>query len=268
MGLFERFKKKPEAGTVDNKWDMSGVEFAGAKNGEKEPLVKAVGVAEVSKAQVMQGKFQRLEDDGTSQDASLLMPEKGIFGVFDGVGGSVGGRLASATAANKVAELGRKHQVRNALDLGTMLDMASFEINNTEGAGSSTGTLVKITEVDGKKMMMWTSVGDSRVYVVDNNGRASQISKDEGYENVITNALGGGGANGKRAMQAGTVLLNNGDRVVLCTDGITGDKGTDLMSERELGSIVGRAKTAELAAADLLKTARKRDDRTAIVVQI
>ena len=236
--------------------------------GEKEPVVKSVAVAELSRAQVSQGaeNFEDLREDGSSQDKSLIMEEQGLFGVFDGVGGSEGGRLASSAAATEVQKRGLS-DVMNSLDLCDILDAASAAINRTPGAGASTGTLAKIKEIDGQKMLMWASVGDSRIYIVSGN-KAVQITKDEGYENKITNALGGGGGDESRARQAGTIYLNTGDRVVLCSDGITGDKGSDLMSAAELGDIVAEAKTANEAARNLTLRARKNDDRTAIVVQI
>lgn len=236
--------------------------------GEKEPTIRAVATAELSKAQVMQGVqgSEILREDGSSQDTALVMQEQGLFGVFDGVGGVKGGRLASGTAAGEVKRLGN-NEVRNSLDLCNMLDAASDAINRIPEAGASTGTLAKIKEIEGRKVLMWASVGDSRLYIVNRAGEATQITKDEGYENKITNALGGGGG-GKRARQAGTAYLNAGDRVVLCSDGITGDKGDDLMSAAELGGIVAGAPTADEAARGLATKARKRDDRTAIVVQI
>ena len=241
--------------------------------GEIERTIKASSVAEVSKSQVIQGMLstEMLEDNGTSQDSSLMLPEKGIFGVFDGVGGSADGRIASSTAAQTVAELSSRMDVNDASDLCAMLNQANIAIENATASGASTGTLVKIVESEEGKLMMWASVGDSRVYVVDSQSQARQISKDEGFGNKITNFLGGrmhGRIEKDIAKQAGAVYLNEGDRVVLCSDGITGDVGEDLMYEEELGGIVGGAQTVEQAAARLVQGARKRDDRTAIVVEV
>ncbi|MBR3220290.1 protein phosphatase 2C domain-containing protein [Candidatus Saccharibacteria bacterium] len=260
-------------------WEQMQLINKEAKNGremvgEREHVIKAVGSAEVSKAQVLQGlNSEHLEDDGTSQDTALKMPEQGIFGVFDGVGGAANGRLASSTAAAEVRRLGETSEVRNSLDLCGMLDSASRAINNAmatdEEKGASTGTLIKIAETDGHKTLMWASVGDSRLYVVSGRNQVRQVTKDEIRDDgrTITNALGGG-LPGERARQAGTVILNSGDRVVLCTDGITGDEGADIMSAGELSAVVSRVPTAEQAAEDLVRQARKRDDRTAIVIQV
>lgn len=233
-----------------------------------EVLADKMGSYIVSRAQVKQGlmRGERMSDDETSQDGALVMPDRGLFGVFDGVGGMHGGRLASQTAVETIKSMSEK-EVHGGQDLCEMLDAASMAINRTEGAGASTGTLIKIQQTSERQLMTWASVGDSRVYVVDKNGQAVQLSQDEGYENKITNSLGGPGPE-RRARQIGRYSLQKGDRVVLCSDGITGDKGADLMRAEELGMIVHRAQTAEAAVQELVDNARKVDDRTALVIEI
>lgn len=115
-------------------------------------------------------------------------------------------------------------------------------------------------------MMAYAMVGDSRLYVVHKDGSVEQVTKDEGYENVITNALGNPVGPGEgRTQQFGEFDIHDGDRFVLCSDGITGDKGTDLMSNEELGRIVMSSRSAREASLNLVNNARKKDDRTAIV---
>ena len=59
-----------------------------------------------------------------------------------------------------------------------------------------------------------------------------------------------------------------GDRIVFCSDGITGDYEPDLISNDEVASVVERAKTAEQAARDLIAISTKIDDSTAMVVEV
>ena len=66
--------------------------------------------------------------------------------------------------------------------------------------------------------------------------------------------------------QFGEVKLKRGDKIVLCSDGITGDKGSDLMSNDEVASIVSRSANSEDASRNLVAGARKVDDRTALVI--
>ena len=76
-----------------------------------------------------------------------------------------------------------------------------------------------------------------------------------------------GGRNGSDVDERniGAIRLAPGDQVVLCSDGITGDVGGDVRSERDIAAAVcGRS--ADEATRNLFMMATKYDDRTAIVV--
>lgn len=65
----------------------------------------------------------------------------------------------------------------------------------------------------------------------------------------------------------GSIRLSAGDQIVLCSDGITGDTGSDIRSESEIAAAV-HGKSSGEATSNLLKIATKYDDRTAIVVNV
>lgn len=85
-------------------------------------------------------------------------------------------------------------------------------------------------------------------------------------EHGIGNSLNGGrGGFGIDERNMGAIRLAPGDQVVLCSDGITGDVGGDVRSERDIAAAVcGRS--ADEATRNLFMMATKYDDRTAIVV--
>ena len=229
--------------------------------------------SQVSRTQVRQGfainqlHGGNLEADPTCQDAYLARQNEGFFGVFDGAGGEVGGREASHAAADSVNQACDKYNLKSGADLAYILNAANQPVRSaTNGQGYTTATLAKVIEQDGRKMLAYASVGDSRLYIVHQNGSTDLITRDEGEGNRITNALGIAGDD--RTRQYGEIPISSGDKVVLCSDGITGDYGDDLMSEAELGDIVQRSRTPEEATANLVTTARKTDDRTAIVFGI
>ena len=237
-----------------------------------EKLIKGGSFYQASRAQVKNGMRaemgQRLPFDQTCEDSSFVDPDKGFFGVFDGAGGHEGGRRASSIGAETMADL-MMHagEPKTPDDLANWLDEASRRVKNDPAAGMSTATLAKVIKrPDGGKAVMYAQVGDSRLYIVRKDGRAELVTKDEGFEKYITNALGGG--NEKTCVQAGYRELNDGDKIVLCSDGITGDKGDDLMSEDELGRTVMGAGDTAYAAQALVHQARKSDDRTAIVAEV
>ena len=270
---FEYYERIKELKADSEK--VFGKSVAPAKAPEREQnheqLIKGGSYYQISRAQAKQGMRaemgQRLPSDANCEDSSFIDPDSGFFGVFDGAGGHEGGRLASEIGASTIADLSmRNGEPKTPDDLAKWLGEAGARIRANSAAGVTTGTLAKVIKrPDGGKAVIYAHVGDSRLYIVHPDGRSELVTKDEGFERYITNALGQGN---EKVNQAGYRELSDGDRIVLCSDGITGDKGTDLMSESELGrTVVGAGDTAYAAQA-LVHQARKNDDRTAIVAEV
>lgn len=254
------------------------VEMPAATGEQAETIVKDFGYYEMSRAQVKAGMTannpgDRLPQDYT-EDAHLLMPEQGLFAVFDGAGGTNnvngGARIASQTAAAKVHELASNLDLANQGNLAWALNEASRAIEADPRAGLSTGVVAKVIEENGAKKLAYASVGDSRIYIVRENSFVIPVTKDEGEGKFITNALGriNSRDHSSRTKQLGSVDLWPGDRIVLCSDGITGDKPEEAMSDNQIAAIVGLAWNPYQAAVELTEQARKTDDRTAIVFEV
>lgn len=92
------------------------------------------------------------------------------------------------------------------------------------------------------------------------------VSRDEGYGNVVDNYLGERWR-WRGVQQKQSIAVAPGDRILLVTDGITGDWEPDLLSEGDLEQAIAGL-DAEAAAQRLIEVARKSDDRTAIVVDL
>ena len=204
--------------------------------------------------------------DDSCEDSYFCRPETQLYGVFDGAGGMAGGRLASQITANVLREYSDKYEMKSCSALAAALEDANRRVANDPNAGASTAAVAAVYNRNGRMLLSYASVGDSRIYVVDAAGKARLITEDEGIGRIITNAIGHIKDNGEpTATQFGEIDLHEGDRVVICSDGITGDYGDDLMSETELGNIVRDSHGAMDATKNLLSAARKKDDRTAIV---
>ena len=223
---------------------------------------------QVSRAQVRAGMVNSesvrggLWADDSCEDSSFSRPELQMFGVFDGAGGEHGGRAASRDAVSVIENLSNQYRFLTGEHLKWVLEQANDAVAKDPAAGYATAVLAKVVERDDGKYLAYASAGDSRIYIVNADGKARQITRDEGEGKIITNALGVDSAN---IQQYGDIKLNLGDKVVMCSDGITGDYGADLMSDEEVGAIVANAGSAEEAAEDLVSQARKTDDRTALV---
>lgn len=216
--------------------------------------------------------------DKSCQDSLMINPDLAIFGVFDGVGGSANGRLASEMASDYIywlsnperKTLSTEKQERNDFSTGEQLaaalDDASRYVSENVKGGTTTASLARIVNRGDKKYLCFAQVGDSRIYIVDKNGKAKMVTRDEGYGHWITNSLGGKTARDKTCKQYGDIPLEPGSRIVICTDGITGDYEPDLMSDETIGRIVSEAQSPQEACIKLVKDASKIDDRTVIVV--
>ena len=227
--------------------------------GRGEKPVKDFGAAMLGKSDVMWGLKKPCEDELFADQ------KKGIFAVFDGMGGDFGGGEASKTAALAMGEILDYMDPKTSEDLGQVLTRVAHRVERNRKAGATTGVVGRIVKTkSGKKKLIYANVGDSRIYLV-NEDKATQITQDEGLGHNIWNALG---LEIFKMKQVGEVKLEERDRLVFCTDGVTGDTEDDFMSDEELAMIVSGAKNCSQAAKELTEKARKKDDRTAIVVEV
>jgi protein phosphatase len=128
--------------------------------------------------------------------------------------------------------------------------------------GATTATVAWI----GDGQMNYVSIGDSRLYLA-RDGNVRQLTQDQGEGNLLDNVLGELPPPDYQslAQQNGTLALEPGDKLILVTDGITGDFPPDLLSVGEIEAAVAEDEP-QAAADNLIQAARKHDDRTAVVV--
>ncbi|MGH7610199.1 MAG: PP2C family protein-serine/threonine phosphatase [Candidatus Dormibacteria bacterium] len=197
------------------------------------------------------------------QDRFLRETALGLFGVFDGVGQFSGSGEAAETAASLVLEA-----CRSAGEVGPEPLVSGCQRAHAAIIAADTGATTATTVWIDRDRAAYASVGDSRLYQ-QTAGLAlpRQVTVDEGEGRFLDNALGVGGvgASSPVARQSGWLTIAAGDKLVLVTDGITGDYPPDLLSPGELGEAIA-GDDPELAAKRLVEIARKHDDRTAVVV--
>lgn len=219
-----------------------------------------------------------------------------VFAVSDGMGGANAGEFASRIAVDAIARLmTRSFQLaaagfsRGETDfLEQLIEQIHDEMarqggayEETEGMGA-TLTLCWITPTE----LHFAHVGDSRLYYLPAEGKIRQVSHDHTHvgwllrngrisatearlhprRNVLQQVLGG--RMHSIEPQLGTILYEPGDRLVLCTDGIS-----DQISERSIESLVRNPPprlAQELPANRLVLDALdfSRDNLTAIVVEL
>ena len=236
-----------------------------------------------------------------NEDAHFIDPDLGIFAVCDGMGGHAAGEVASGIAVKVVREHWSSDDTLKVID--TWLEQGTIQARKAMLAAVNAGVIAAHDAImaeatrDRTKGGMGTTIigalviggdivfaqcGDSRAYMV-RDGIAMQLTEDhtllarllaagvdvdtsnEGsrFKSMLTNALGIG-----PECKAATfvVPLADGDRFLLCSDGIT-----EYVNEPEIGEVLSEQPSPARAAQKLVELALQRgggDNATALVVRV
>ncbi|MDF2578959.1 MULTISPECIES: PP2C family protein-serine/threonine phosphatase [Microbacterium] len=181
-------------------------------------------------------------DTGRRRDSNqdAVLAQYPLFIVADGMGGHIGGEIASASAVERlrgVADRGvvTPEDIEEALERAVG-DIADHPETTDDGTGT-TVTGVYLDIVDGEPQWTTLNIGDSRVYllrdqaiaqvttdhsVVQELVAAGRLSPEEAeqhpYGNVITRAVGPSDGVTPDYVRLDVV---DGDRFVICSDGLT-----------------------------------------------
>jgi len=175
-----------------------------------------------------------------NEDYCLIEPKTGLYILADGMGGARAGERASRLAVETVAETvhGARHRDSQALlsaveEANRRVLEAAQRDPTLEGMGT---TLVAALETDGSLSI--ASVGDSRVYVLDDSG-FRVITDDQTWINEVGRPLGldeeslrnhpmrhvltmAIGASTPLTVNCYAVPLESRSLVLMCSDGLHG----------------------------------------------
>lgn len=191
-----------------------------------------------------------------------------LFAVADGLGGHVGGDVASATAIEAVAAYDGLVEPENlAATLGRAVAAADLAIRRRvadEPQLTGMGTTLVALLRSGPSAVL-ANVGDSRAYLLRGGpaggGRTVRITEDHTYRHLVAAAARipnlpdklarflDGRPDG-RSPDLTPVTLQAGDRMLLCTDGLSSYVGDDLIH-----SALVEHETADGAAGGLVQLA-------------
>lgn len=208
-----------------------------------------------------------------NEDRVFDCPERCLWAVADGMGGHHGGDVAAQT----VIEALRAPCDDPASDAAAMLhairDANRVIVHRNRATGSDAGSTVVAAQLAGRTATIaW--VGDSRAYLI-RGGTASQLTHDHSLvqelidaglltveaaprhpqANVVTRALG---ITDAVDIAVRTVRIADGDRLVLCSDGLSRS-----LEDSTLGRALPLAVFADMLIADALK--RDGSDNTSLV---
>lgn len=168
--------------------------------------------------------------------------------VCDGMGGAKGGEIASSIATSEISKMfddALKENTLSGKNLKSIMELsvikAGEEIYNTslkDGNLTGMGTTV-VASLIYNNVLHVVHIGDSRVYIVNKSGinqittdhsvvqemvNNGEITKEEASihpnKNIITRALG---IKQKSLPDYNKYNLDDGDAVLMCTDGLTNE---------------------------------------------
>ncbi|NUQ01417.1 MAG: serine/threonine-protein phosphatase, partial [Armatimonadetes bacterium] len=250
------------------------------------------------------GPFRAGNEDSALQVRYQLTAEPGgeeleLVAVADGVGGHRAGAMASRLALSTFASSLLMSQAVALLDLAPLGEAGNRAVSEclrraflaadetvsalgTEDEETPPGTTLVVALRLGRRLFIG-NVGDSRAYllrgeqlqrltrddsVVQRLIEQGELSVEESYGHplsyAVTQCLGRGPSNLKPALSLR--LLNDWDRLVLCTDGVT-----EVLRDTELAALLRQHDEPQAAAEALVAAARTmggRDNMTALVMNV
>jgi serine/threonine protein phosphatase PrpC len=220
----------------------------------------------------------------TNEDSFLA--DHPLFLVADGMGGHEAGEVASAAAISAFLPLVGKgtlsvDDVREALSTAKTTVKAIAAARGS-GAAGTTITGVAVTEQGGSDYWIVINLGDSRTYMLA-NGILEQVSVDHSLvqelvesgqlaqdsagedprRNVITRAIGAGN---QGEADFWLIPANTGERILICSDGLTGE-----LDDAEITAVLLEETVAQDAANRLVHEALLhggRDNVTVLIVDV
>lgn len=215
-----------------------------------------------------------------NEDSFVVDEQLGLFAVADGMGGHRGGEVASTTAVEALrAAVAAGRSVEDAI-VGAndaVLDRAAGE----PGLAGMGTTLTAVLPL-GDTQLLIGHVGDSRAYLlhagaferltedhslVEELVREGRITREQAevhpQRNIVTRALG---ADAEVAVDVQTIEVETGDRVLICSDGLT-----TMVRERDVARALGRDDSVQQIADALVDDALRNggeDNVTVVVIAI
>lgn len=226
---------------------------------------------------------------GQNEDAHIA--EQSLFAVADGMGGHNAGEVASAMAIEHlrgvaVGGVASAEAFAQAVrDLNSAIYASATSTTDQRGMGTTLAAAAVLSPADNANQephIVIANVGDSRTYLL-RSGELRQLSVDHSYvqelvteglltadearthprRNIVTRALG---IDAQVSVDTWTLPMFDGDRFMLCSDGLVDEVPLDEMSE------LMREHSAPQHIAQRLVTAAKRhggrDNITVIVVDV
>ena len=222
-----------------------------------------------------------------SSNQDVAYESADLFAVADGMGGHVGGEVAARVAVDSLrAAFQRQPSVEGLRRAVAEANRAVWRQSQVEsglrGMGTTLTATALVQEADGRQVVALANVGDSRAYVFS-KGQVIQVTADHSlaeekvrqgqltqaeaavhpHRHILTRALG---VSSDVDVDLWELHLGDGDRILLCSDGLTNEVG-----DEQIGEILDSVKEPEEAAKALVQAALDHggsDNVTCVVIDV
>jgi len=225
-----------------------------------------------------------------NEDAFLADPETGLFVVSDGMGGHRGGAIASCIISEDLPvmienaldrlKVGTTRTVRSLLEKAIAEQSRQLQLEGTSETGYEDMGATLVIVLLRRKRCFVANVGDSRAYRL-RSGRFTQLTRDH---SVVSELIERGhitpdeapdhAASGQLTRYIGmeekvrshvrSFAVKKGDRILLCTDGLT-----DMVGDRDIAGVLKTQADPQTACKSLVAAANRaggHDNITALVI--
>jgi len=238
--------------------------------GSTAPIAVAYGAATDA------GLRRRINEDSYIATAPLFL-------VADGMGGHNAGEIASATVIQEFSAFAGRESVAiddvQAAVAAARRRVAALPAGAGAGAGTTLAGVV-IADIDGEGYWLALNLGDSRTYrlsdgqfeqvsvdhsvvqeLVDSGQLAADAAQRDSRRNVITRAIGAGS---DAEPDYWLIPAEDGDRILVCSDGLSGELDQDAIHSILLAEADPQTAATRLVHEAMVRGGR--DNITAIVV--
>jgi serine/threonine protein phosphatase PrpC len=215
-----------------------------------------------------------------NEDRPLIDQRMDLYAVADGMGGHQAGEVASETAVEALrAAVASGTPIRDAI---TLANDAVLERSAADERLRGMGTTMTAATLAAGGTLLIGHVGDSRAYLI-RGGELRQVTEDHSLveemvrggeltpeqaevhpqRSVITRALG---IDPGVEVDIYTLELQEGDRVLLCSDGLTG-----MVRTEEIAAVLQREPDPQKAANELVEAANEaggEDNITVVLLDV
>jgi PPM family protein phosphatase len=226
------------------------------------------------------GRVRRINED-------IPLEATNLYAVADGMGGHVGGEVAARVAVDALLAGFSREPTRSGLqDAFSRANQAVWQESQDHaelrGMGTTLTAVALVGGEDGKDTLALANVGDSRAYLftkgqvvqltadhslAEERMRQGEISEEEAavhpQRHILTRVMG---ASPEVDTDMWELRLRSGDRLVLCSDGLSNEIG-----QSELAEVLDSVPDPGAAAQRLVELANEHggaDNITVVVVDV